>query len=288
MLLLASTSDLLRVITTTTSAIDVQVSAMDMDVTSTTARPTGYRKNTAIVAAGNVPITDATPSASIIRTVKTVSIRNKGLATNVVTVLHTDGTTAVECIEAALGPDTSLQYHENRGWYVTDSQGREVVANYAFAGNAITDADAIVRLTADVVNNNATANTIQDVTGLSFPVNAGKLYWFEFNILFAAAATTTGSRWAISGPAAPTYLNYISEYSLTTTTTTRNALIQAYDTPAASNASSAALANNWALITGVIQPSASGTVIARFASEILSSAITAKAESFVRYRQITP
>ena len=44
---------------------------------------------------------------------------------------------------------------------------------------------------------------------------------------------------------------------------------------------------NVAVIEGTITPSANGTVIARFASEVLSSAITAKAAvSFVEYEAI--
>jgi hypothetical protein len=39
-------------------------------------------------------------------------------------------------------------------------------------------------------------------------------------------------------------------------------------------------------VTGVIQPSANGTLVARFASEVSSSAIVAKAGSFVLYQQI--
>jgi hypothetical protein len=287
MLLLASTSDLLRLVTSSTSAIDVQVSAMDMNVT-TSERPTGYRRNTAITTATTTSIALSPGSADVLRNIKTVSARNKGGATNVVTVLHTDGTTVAECFEATLAPDWSIQYEDGVGWWVTDNQGREVVQNMTSAGVPITDSDTIVRLTSDVTNNNATANTIADVTGLSFPVLANKLYAFSFDIVYTAAATTTGSRWSISGPASPTYLNYTSEYSLTTTTTTRNALVQAYDSPAASNATSAATGNNWASIYGVIQPAADGTVIARFASEIASSAIVAKVNSFVRYRQISP
>jgi hypothetical protein len=145
----------------------------------------------------------------------------------------------------------------------------------------------VVRLTADVVNAEAVANTMTDVTGLSFPVLANKLYDFEFHIVYTAAATATGSRWSINGPAF-TYLNYSSEYSLTSTTATRNALLQAFNLPAAANVTSAAVGNNWAMIKGVIQPSAAGNVIARFASEVTVSAITAKAGSFVRYQQITP
>lgn len=286
MLLLASTSDELRLVTSSTSAIDVQASGMDMDP-SGTGRPTHARQNTAITTATTTDIVGS-PSGTNIRTVKTLSIRNKGVATNVVTVLHSDGTTTVEVIEATLGPDMSLMYHEAAGWWVTDSQGRAVVVNLPNAGTPIADTDSITRLTSDVTNNNATANTIADVTGLSFAVLANKLYWFEFEIVYTSAATATGSRWSINGPASPTYLDYTSEYSLTTTTTTRNPLLQAYDVPAAANATSAATGNNRATMTGVIQPSADGTVIARFASEISSSAVVAKVNSFVRYRQITP
>lgn len=286
MILLTSTSDELRLVSSSTSALDVQASGMDLD-TSGTGRPTGVRQNTAITTATTTDIV-ASPSGTNIRTVKTLSVRNKGVATNVVTILHSDGTTTVEVIEAVLGPDMSLMYHESAGWWIVDSQGRAVVVNLANSGTPIAGDDSITRLTSDVTNNNATANTIADVTGLSFAVLANKLYWFEFEIVYTSAATATGSRWSISGPASPTYLDYTSEYSLTTTTTTRNALLQAYDVPAASNATSAATGNNRANITGVIQPSADGTVIARFASEISSSAVVAKVNSFVRYRQITP
>lgn len=144
-----------------------------------------------------------------------------------------------------------------------------------------------VVLAADVVNNNGSANTIADVTGLSFAVEAGKLYQFEFMILFSANATTTGSRWAINGPAAPTYLCYSSEYSLTSTTSTRNANVIAYDSPAGANATSGATSSNVAYLLGFIQPSASGTVIARFASEVSAAAITARAGSFVNWRKLT-
>lgn len=284
MLLLASTSDLLRVVTSAASAVDVQANYADL--LSGTVTP--GRTNTAITTATTTTIVGS-PGASTYRTVKQLSIRNKGGSTQIVTVLHSDGTTICEVIEATLGPDCSLQYHEAAGWWVTDTQGREAVAQFSFNGTpAAADTWTYVRLTSDVTNNNATANTIADVTGLSFSVLTAKLYEFEFNIVYTAAATSTGSRWSISGPASPTYLDYTSEYSLTTTTTTRNALLQAYDVPAGANATSAATGNNWAFIYGLIQPSADGTVIARFASEISSSAIVAKVNSFVKYRQVTP
>lgn len=143
-----------------------------------------------------------------------------------------------------------------------------------------------VVLAADVANANATPNTIADITGLSFPVLAGVLYKFKFVIIFDAAATTTGSRFSINGPATPTLLAYRSQYGLTLTSETINNGLGAYDLPAASNASSPATTRNHAQIEGVIRPSANGTVIARFASEITASAITAKAGSYVEYSEV--
>lgn len=152
------------------------------------------------------------------------------------------------------------------------------------AGDTITIASASVVLGADVTNNNASANTIADVTGLSFAVVSGGQYWFRFIIPYTSAATTTGSRWAINGPVAPTRLNYTSRYPLTATTETVN-YADAYDTPAASNASSLTT-GNLAVIEGIIVPSANGTVIARFASEVSSSAIVAKAGAVCYYQRL--
>jgi hypothetical protein len=135
----------------------------------------------------------------------------------------------------------------------------------------------ITVLGADVTNNNATANTIADVTGLSFNATAGTTYRFRATIAYTAAATTTGSRWSITGPATPTMLSYTSNYTLTATTMTIN-YASAYDIPAASNASSLAT-GNIAQIEGIIIPSVDGPVKVRFASEIASSAIIAKAGS---------
>lgn len=142
-----------------------------------------------------------------------------------------------------------------------------------------------VWLPGDVVNNNAVANTIADVTGLSFPVVAGTKYSFKFFIVYSSAATTTGSRWSINGPAT-TFIHYRSQYPTTATAITNNTALAGYNLPAASNASSLTT-NNIAIIEGIIQPSANGTVIARFASEITASAITAiGGRSYVEYQII--
>jgi len=142
-----------------------------------------------------------------------------------------------------------------------------------------------VMISSDVINNNSTANTIADVTGLSFSVTSGNTYKFKFVIAYTSAATGTGSRWTINGPTT-TFLYYYSNYSLTTTSVTSNQGLSTYDVPAASNSTGAATGSNIAIIEGIIKPSANGTVIARFASEVSNSAITAKTGSYVEYKQI--
>lgn len=142
--------------------------------------------------------------------------------------------------------------------------------------NCIATAENVVTLGADVINNNATPNTIADVTGLSFPVTSGVTYHFSALINYTSAVATTGSLWTINGPATTT-LSYTSKYTLTATSETTN-YVAAYNTPATSNASSLTT-GNIAVIEGIVTPSANGTVVVRFASEIASSAITAKAGS---------
>ena len=91
----------------------------------------------------------------------------------------------------------------------------------------------LVTLAADVVNSNATANTLADVTGLSFSVTAGVTYRFEAMVAYTSASTNTGSRWTINGPS-PTLLSYTSRYTITATTQTTN-FASAYSIPTTSN-----------------------------------------------------
>ena len=149
--------------------------------------------------------------------------------------------------------------------------------------STVTNAVNTVILGANVINNNAVANTLQDVTGLSFTATSGIMYKFDFNIFYTSAIATTGSRWSINAPSFD-LLTYTSEYTLTSGTSTRVPHLQAINLPATSNATST-LTNNFANIKGIIKTNSTGDVIARFASEVASSAITALAGSFVEYVQ---
>lgn len=224
------------------------------------------------------------PSSGFRRVVDFISIFNQDTASVTATVKLDANGTEFNLVTVTLAPGERLEYADGVGFRVLNTTGAAKTAlNQGASPTASTFSTAV--LASNVINNNAVANTIQDVTGLSFPVVANRRTYFEFNILYDAAATTTGSRWSISGPTF-SRLVYGSEYALTTTTTTRNALLTAYDLPAASNATSAVLSGNLAIIWGFIEPTADGNVTARFASEVISSAITALAGSFVRYQQM--
>lgn len=137
-------------------------------------------------------------------------------------------------------------------------------------------------LSTDVVNSNATANTLANINDLSFPVVANKIYYFKAIISYTSAATTNGSRWTINGPAAS-----MSYKSICTTDATHFVInySSAYNFPAESSGFSLT-AGNIAEIEGFIMPSADGTVVVRFASEIANSAITAKKGSILFYKEV--
>jgi hypothetical protein len=270
MILLTGTSDVLRVVTSSTANIDVVAGFADY----ATGTVTPGRSLTTIASATTTTIV-AAPGASIQRTIRFLSIRNRHASTaNTVTLQLFDGTTAFQIHNIVLAAGEALVYDEAAGFLYLSALGLPKAAESANGSQAAVNALNIVVLSANVVNSNATANTMQDVTGLSFAVTAGEGYKFRFMIPYNSAAGTTGSRWSINGPASPTGLAYGSQYSLTVTSNTYNTGLSTYDQPATANATSLAT-GNIAIIEGFINPSANGTVIARFASEISSSAITA-------------
>lgn len=283
MIVLQDTNDTLKVVLAAAIATNqLQCTASWRDITTTGYTPGGSRANSN----STTPVTlVAAPGASTQRVLDFVTVFNADTANATVTITLDDNGTGYTLAKVTLAPGEALQYVEGFGWQALTTQG--AVKNAITAQNyAVSSSLSSVVLSADVTNNNAVANTIADVTGLSFSVTAGNTYYFKFVIPYTAAATTTGSRWSISGPGSPTFLAYASHYSLTATSETVNDGLTAYDTPAASNASSAATGSNIAIVEGFIKPSANGTVIARFASEVSASAIVAKAGAVCYYQQV--
>lgn len=283
MLILTETTDAIElVLDATPAANQPSFLAMWRDLTAS-----GYTPGRSVGAATGTTTLDLVtgPAASTQRIIDYLRVVNLDTANRTITLKFDANGTETNICSIVLAPSESLEYVEGQGLRVLASNGA-IKQTYSSGNNPISSARSQTVLASDVTNNNATANTIADVTGLSFAVTAGVRYYFRFVIRFTAAATTTGSRWSVSGPGSPTELSYESDYSLTTTTRTLNTGLGAYDLPAAANATSAATAGNTAIIEGFIKPSANGTVIARFASEVSSSAIVAKAGSFVEFQAL--
>lgn len=223
------------------------------------------------------------PAASTQRIVDFVSVLNTDTVTHTATIYIYDGATNFDMITVSLGVGERVEYGEGYGFQTYNAAGSLKTLVTATQNVKATGWSSVV-LGADVTNNNATANTLADVTGMSFPVVNGTRYWFEFFIVYTAAATTTGSRWLLNGPT-QSLLAYRTNSSLTATS---RGFIEAvaYDTGTVT-ASSTATAGNIAVVEGFIQVTADGTLQLRFASEISSSAIVAKAGSMVRYIAVT-
>ena len=122
MILLTSTSDILRLTTSAaTSTIEVHTSYVDMNGTTITPG----RTNTIITTAGTTTIV-ASPAASTQRNVRAVYVTNNSTGTNcVVGVEHFDGTNSVELMQFVLLPGENLAYREDGSWVHRDSQGAE-------------------------------------------------------------------------------------------------------------------------------------------------------------------
>ncbi len=278
MITLFGASDVLRLVTS--SAADL-VAVCNFATLAADQSVAKGRQRTLIAAATTTTIA-AAPGSGEERTVYSIVIRNTHASlANTVTVQEFDGTTAYERLRVTLGAGEQLLFDGLNGWTYLNAQGMPKTAQALNSAPAALNAVNLVTLAADVTNNNAVANTMQDVTGLSFPVVAGETYQFEFFIDYTAAATTTGSRWGINGPSF-SRLMLQSSYGLTTTSLTFNQ-VGAYDQPAAANASTPLTTGNLAYMAGHITPSVDGTVIARFASEIAASAIVAKKGSLLKW-----
>lgn len=113
MLLLTSTADKLQVITGSAGTIDVHASWLD-NVAGAVAPG---RTNTNISTATTTDVV-ASPAASTQRNVKTLHIRNRGVAVNVITVQHTDGVTVSQLYQQVLPPEQTLQYIDEIGFIV--------------------------------------------------------------------------------------------------------------------------------------------------------------------------
>lgn len=242
-----------------------------------------YNKN-----AGSIGIGTATPTAQLHTT---GNLRFTGIGTNTtnVNILTADGLgniTTRTLSNMLADPETSgllNTFTSNSKGLVPASGGGTssfLRADGTFAVPTGNNYRNLVTIATDVINNNAIANTLADITGLSFTVTAGITYRFYAVIPYTSVATNNGTRWTINAPTA-TLLNYTSRYTLSATSATVN-YCNSINLPANCNNNSL-LTGNVAIIEGIIIPTANGTVQVRFAGEAANTAITAKAGASLEY-----
>jgi hypothetical protein len=132
MIILAATTESLELVTSSTSAVHVVASWVDI----TTSAFTPDSTETAISSATDTTIV-AAPGASTQRQVKSLSIRNSGAAANTV-IVHKDvsGTEYEITPDVTLAAGESLCYGEQAGWYVLDAYGRRKATASEVAGVA--------------------------------------------------------------------------------------------------------------------------------------------------------
>lgn len=278
MIILTQTTDKIRVfLTNNVASNQMQCYSCYRDSNSTT-----FTADRNVVLTNNatpVNLVDS-PASGISRGIDFLSVFNADTTANTVTIVLDANGTQYELTTITLLPNEKLEYTDAAGFVIKTSTGRTKV-DVTSSTNALTFSLNRTTLANDVINS---TTSFADVTNLSFDVKAKTVYWFAFYFRYTSAAGTTGSAWSINGPAF-NYLAYDSFYSLGAATLTTNASLIAYDSGTLATTTTNTL-QGWAVLTGFTEPSADGTLIARFRSEVAASAITAKAGSFVRWREL--
>ena len=131
MLLLTSTADVLRLVTSSTA--DIQVRASWVDNAAGTITPA--RQITLISTATTTTVVPS-PGASTQRNVKGLYVTNNSTGTScTVAVTHFDGTNTVELMQFVLLPGENMGYREDGSWVHRDQNGAEYppagLGNYA-------------------------------------------------------------------------------------------------------------------------------------------------------------
>ena len=121
MLNLKNTSSLVKVVTGSAGAVDVHASFIDFDAPSTF---TSSETNTAQITTATTTTVVGSPTGTIVRNVKFLSVRNSHASvSNAVEVLHTDGTNQLSLWKTTLLAQETLVMNEMGVWFVYDTNG---------------------------------------------------------------------------------------------------------------------------------------------------------------------
>lgn len=188
MLLLTTTSDILRLVTGSAADVDVYVSHVDLNGSTVTP---GKTATPAIVTATTTTIC-AAPGASTVRNIKHVNITNNhATASTTVDVEFFDGINPTELRAVTLLPGENLAMNEHGQWFHRDAQNAEytysvpAVRNLGITG---TLAETMPRELCPEVNTTAPASGTLGM--MAIYLTAGQLI---SNITLSSATTAAGT-----------------------------------------------------------------------------------------------
>ena len=219
----------------------------------------------------------AAPASSTQRVVDYISVYNADTVSATVTIQFNDNGTLYNLCVVVLGVGEKVEYQEGKGFKVLSTTGSERISNNSpclLENSHLT----YVFTTGDT---NTTSTAYSDITDLSFSVDAGQMYWFRFVIPYTTTNVSFGAKFAVNGPASPTFLSYQVINADGTGAIRLNRGLSTYDAAVSSN--NGTTAGNIAIIEGVIIPSSNGTLIGRFGNEAASQSNTVKAGAMVKY-----
>lgn len=183
MLLLTSTTDIIRVVTGA-AVPTITVHASYVDNASGTITPA--RTNTNISTAATTTIV-ASPGAGVQRNVKQISITNNNASlTCQVTVQHFDGTTSTDLMGVTVKAGENLILDDNGVWHHHDPQGAEFTA--------MSTPPILYNNSTATVSAGYTADTLLAGSSIALPSGvsiAGLQYLVEFDMVKTAAGTAT-------------------------------------------------------------------------------------------------
>jgi len=188
MLLLTTTSDIVRLITGSAADVDVYVSYVDLNGTTVTP---GKQATPAITTATTTTIC-AAPGASTTRNIKYINITNNSSSVStIVDVEFFDGTNPTELRAVTLLPGENLAMTDDSEWHHRDAQNAEygyTVPSNGNLGITNTIAETIPRHICPEVNTTAPASGT--LAMMAIYLTAGQLV---SNITMSSATTAAGT-----------------------------------------------------------------------------------------------
>ncbi len=139
MLVLASTSDIVRIVTS--AAAQIEVHASYADLTASTGAVDIGRTNTAHITGATTTTVVPSPGSGVRRNVRHLNITNDHASVScIITVEHSDGTTVEELFAVTLLPNENVVFGEDGRWTHYDANG----AVYPPAGKGMYDGFPVV------------------------------------------------------------------------------------------------------------------------------------------------